>query len=184
MAVHPHTRGENGCSAHICAHRNRYIPTRVGKTPPVIVSQIIVTVHPHTRGENTSITSFKNASTGTSPHAWGKRNAKECGLYHCRYIPTRVGKTHGFFVGHLRHLGTSPHAWGKLAVICLSIAFSSVHPHTRGENGDQSLDGFALRWYIPTRVGKTTIPIISIANNAGTSPHAWGKRVPTLLTVS
>ncbi len=174
--VHPHTRGENDSDStyeaavygssphawgkHIPLHVKdgvfRFIPTRVGKTLIHGPLQNQVAVHPHTRGENVYPSALTLASSGSSPHAWGKLFQTTALLNHTRFIPTRVGKTTRGHRGsrgtavhpHTRgenccmaaysktYGGSSPHAWGKPSPSCIPPPPSPVHPHTRGENAD------------------------------------------------
>ena len=176
--------------------RKRNIPTCVGKTSLVAHATSVVTEHPHMRGENTSSVPSTPERSGTSPHAWGKHQDEANKLSIDRNIPTCVGKTMRslvimIFIPEHPHMrgenlsgegdatpcaGTSPHAWGKhLAAVNQTIfprniptcvgktnrrrqrcRESTEHPHMRGEN-----------------VSRPSRPRTA----AGTSPHAWGKRV-------
>ena len=109
----PHAWGKLLSSGRFCRNQ-RYIPTRVGKTRFIVVSDVLGVRYIPTRVGKTPINQpFTLSIFGTSPHAWGKRHpAAEIRCLQ-RYIPTRVGKT-----------GGSP--WPSL--------FHPVHPHTRGEN--------------------------------------------------
>ena len=90
---HPHMRGENrtsgvvhvspaGTSPHAWGKlrllskafpRARNIPTCVGKTSRQYFRCRRFSEHPHMRGENSKVEQTTGRSTGTSPHAWGKR---------------------------------------------------------------------------------------------------------------
>ena len=138
LTIHPHTRGENDYFATNLFCALWYIPTRVGKTKIRRNPQTSYAVHPHTRGENAFKCYPSHPFPGTSPHAWGKRPVIAPRLPPCRYIPTRVGKTH-----------PAPAHGGALP----------VHPHTRGENQDLQHRPQDVTRYIPTRVGKTAAHI-------------------------
>jgi len=134
--VHPHMRGENalprnekeralGTPPHAWGKRDirprvffrvRYTPTCVGKTCYATDELLADAVHPHMRGENTSAAGAGSASSGTPPHAWGKRLAASAGAEMNRYTPTCVGKT---------------------LIIAASTLKRKVHPHMRGENVPQ-----------------------------------------------
>ena len=211
---HPHGRGENasanadssipigtsprawGKRRHIAfwLARQRNIPTGVGKTMAAMPAWRISSEHPHGRGENTGRPGKRRAITGTSPRAWGKRDAPDGLADKVRNIPTGVGKTwlaSPFVLNHPEHphgrgenairrgdavedLGTSPRAWGKRG--------ASASTRCRPRN-------------IPTGVGKTAGTPRASSKTAehphgrgenwliclhfflvfGTSPRAWGK---------
>ena len=132
--VHPHMRGEYstpllpriwalGSSPHAWGilqlagrHRNlhRFIPTCVGNTVAVSPIAALTTVHPHMRGEYPAIDRPGRLWFGSSPHAWGIRDA----LRHLhalqRFIPTCVGNTRTRHLMDVPQVGSSPHAWGIL----------------------------------------------------------------------
>ena len=113
--------------------QKRFTPTRVGKISRCSCNSRYITVHPHTRGENSSSIMPTPTANGSPPHAWGKCNTALRCFMSSRFTPTRVGKI--------------------ISPVRMPVA-SSVHPHTRGENG--TLD----RWP---------------AAPSGSPPHAWGK---------
>ena len=173
MAVHPHSRGENGdarrpkpqgCGSSPLARgkseqgwrgalTRRFIPTRAGKMQPYPAQPPRLGVHPHSRGENSTWRSRTGRQRGSSPLARGKWAGVASGLGAMGFIPTRAGKISSF---------------------CQARSDTKVHPHSRGENscvdsfGDQ-LAGSSplargkcpsqaahhrLRRFIPTRAGK------------------------------
>ena len=132
-AVHPHARGEHmvqtpdgwkpvGSSPRAwgthqyqechCDHR-RFIPTRVGNTPPRRSARADRPVHPHARGEHMVQTPDGWKPVGSSPRAWGTLHTCRRDLTPVRFIPTRVGNTPRRIL-----------SWIKRA----------VHPHARGEH--------------------------------------------------
>ncbi len=137
------------------------------------------TVHPHVRGEHLTSGTSSIPTFGSSPRAWGTREA--CGK--CRntlwFIPTCVGNTgESFFL-----TGLTP-----------------VHPHVRGEHvnyidGEPQICGSSPRaWgtqarrrtgnedgrFIPTCVGNT--PAWIRANNrAAVHPHVRGEHCETII---
>ena len=151
-AVHPHTRGEHvkyeprnwekgGSSPHPWGTRIggtfgcqgvRFIPTPVGNTMPHLRLSFTGAVHPHTRGEHLTLTTAEHRRNGSSPHPWGTLLGFTQPKMHMRFIPTPVGNT---------------------AAIACPAAGVSVHPHTRGEHGGDSLSG---------------------RRSLGSSPHPWG----------
>ena len=155
LSDHPHTRGENawlqpsasllsGPSPHAwgepksntrVAHRRRTIPTRVGRTRWWALDSTAFPDHPHTRGENHGPDLNCHVETGPSPHAWGERAITGGFALAVRTIPTRVGRTRA-----------SP----------LPKSSRADHPHTRGENFQESS---------------------SADRKTGPSPHAWGERL-------
>ena len=178
-----------------CVRRN--IPTGVRKTVSQRGEGYLVAEHPHGRGENHGVEALEQPLVGTSPRAWGKRWSSNVRC-RCRgNIPTGVGKTmrcprskkhwpeHPHGRGeNMRRLakyavwsGTSPRAWGKrrnqhrraprIRNIPTGVGktgmdrhfttFASEHPHGRGENPEVQ-------------------HVVRDVN--GTSPRAWGKRMP------
>ncbi len=173
LSVHPHMRGEHSktwspiftfigssphawgtCPAPDVQHLSgRFIPTCVGNISSVMPS-----------GFN---------KFGSSPHAWGTlKNAARLPFV-CWFIPTCVG---------------------NILLSFSKTSFNSVHPHMRGEHflrGDTNCH--AIR-FIPTCVGNISwiafraracavhphmrgehvLVLSQIANDVGSSPHAWG----------
>ena len=76
----------------------------------------ICSVHPHVHGERLSYSSEYAAPTGSSPRAWGTRDAYTEFSPHYRFIPTCMGNAVGW--------PWSGSGW-------------PVHPHVHGERGDE-----------------------------------------------
>ena len=72
---------------------DRYTPTCVGKTPPLVGILDHATVHPHVCGENEKNAAFERVLIGTPPRVWGKRYLVFVVFLRFRYTPTCVGKT-------------------------------------------------------------------------------------------
>ena len=98
---------------------------------PTAVSQLF-TVHPHMRGEYASAQIALSLIRGSPPHAWGIHSKTWRKTNHTRFTPTCVGNT---------------------LILALSVLFSTVHPHMRGE------------YLYYNRKQKTF---------NGSPPHAWG----------
>ena len=150
--VHPHTRGEQalacnsdfrsvGSSPHtwgtdtinnINTRADRFIPTHVGNRDTRTTLPENPTVHPHTRGEQDSCCQTDHQCDGSSPHTWGTGSPHSSRPRQLRFIPTHVGNSK------------------KLAAETIAL---SVHPHTRGEQGDTAA---------------------SVLSTCGSSPHTWG----------
>ena len=131
-SVHPHMRGEYqavrpcvvdnvGSSPHAWGIRpdgpspdsqRRFIPTCVGNTAAGSLQMRHGAVHPHMRGEYPARACSRRQHGGSSPHAWGIRDAFRHLHALQRFIPTCVGNT---------------------AMRSPSAAAGSVHPHMRGE---------------------------------------------------
>ena len=75
--------------------RLRFIPTRVGNTMLHIFAHFINAVHPHARGEHIMRGFNLSSKAGSSPRAWGTLLPLGRRLIVVRFIPTRVGNTHG-----------------------------------------------------------------------------------------
>ena len=155
FSVHPHARGEHfarqfrrprhhGSSPRawgtlmpdaLFADTRRFIPTRVGNTPPTHQQKPPASVHPHARGEHAHATPLAERKFGSSPRAWGTHFERALVRPGKRFIPTRVGNTdvgitvegpqtvhphargeHNFrCYGMLLFNGSSPRAWGTLS---------------------------------------------------------------------
>ncbi len=152
QSVHPHTRGDivgrratnkpsSGSPPHAWGHwlrgqerfkRLRFTPTRVGTFPTRPASSATGPVHPHTRGDIWAPPSGYLFLVGSPPHAWGHFHYVELEQSCIRFTPTRVG---------------------TLSRASFTVAFSPVHPHTRGD-----IDA----------------PGREALKRSGSPPHAWG----------
>ncbi len=110
-----------------------FTPTRVGKAGSARSPQRREPVHPHPRGESVADRAIAAEEIGSPPPAWGKlmgvNDTESTG-----FTPTRVGKA------------TST---------ARSTAWTTVHPHPRGESPK-------------TRRASSSV--------IGSPPPAWGKR--------
>ncbi len=156
----------------------RFIPTCVGNTSRSTPWGSRRSVHPHVRGEHTGSRSAVNSPPGSSPRAWGTRQAPNIQHPKRRFIPTCVGNT------------ASPP---------LPAPAAPVHPHVRGEHDIQSGRLTRSRRFIPTCVGNTRAPwvrgsltsvhphvrgehfyfVLLWVASRGSSPRAWGTRLPS-----
>ncbi len=178
----------------------RFIPTRMGNTVCRIGVEPVYAVHPHTHGEHNIIEEKFLSEIGSSPHAWGTQGSGEPGLDDQRFIPTRMGNTHGkpdsegertvhphthgehkeLRVDECCWFGSSPHAWGTLPICGVSIARGRFIP-TRMGNTQDALPLSVEEAVHPHTHGehrtRGSIPIAA----SGSSPHAWGtqRRSPT-----
>ena len=152
LRVHPHIRGAYVPNAAISAasfgssphtwgipvvvapgiHKDRFIPTYVGHTLPLLPGSTPPSVHPHIRGAYRFDTGNTAQSPGSSPHTWGIHSIWQITAGPIWFIPTYVGHTHGpgqpfrprlvhphirgayirLFRGKLIFNGSSPHTWG------------------------------------------------------------------------
>ena len=110
----------------------RFIPTHVGLLSWYAVYIVVMTVHPHTCGVTFFDAPPHITQFGSSPHMWGYLIGTAFHLHTARFIPTHVG---------------------LLYLYAESVPTSTVHPHTCGVTGDQS-----VFWNI----------------SVGSSPHMWG----------
>ncbi len=69
--VHPHACGEHIAAVVQVLFDLRFIPTRVGNTPPRPAPPMRVTVHPHACGEHANSIDGDQESIGSSPRVWG-----------------------------------------------------------------------------------------------------------------
>ncbi len=151
-SVHPHRRGERRSGIRRYTRRSgsspqawgtpqqtgrpvrtpRFIPTGVGNASRDRSSSMPPPVHPHRRGERRQGVPVWGKTVGSSPQAWGTLYTQPVCRLMARFIPTGVGNAHRF---------RSVPGGG------------TVHPHRRGERGE---DGDAA------------------LAGGGSSPQAWG----------
>ncbi len=134
--------------------RERFTPTRVGKTWFPGRYPSARAVHPHACGEDASRSSLISSGVGSPPRVWGRPDVHPLHADFTRFTPTRVGKT-GLPEGFL--------------------ADAPVHPHACGE--DAKADHLLARHlrFTPTRVGKTGVRTSVQAHTAGSPPRVWGR---------
>ena len=174
-AVHPHMRGEDSVSRYrisanggspphawgrqllvvVRVEDRRFTPTCVGKTWRRHCAIHVSAVHPHMRGEDATVAPSANSSSGSPPHAWGRRDILQDCLAQHRFTPTCVGKTCAYDQVIGSSCGSPPHAWGRRGPVwwgqmmrrftptCVGktrggrdrVRVDPVHPHMRGEDG-------------------------------------------------
>ena len=151
--VHPHVRGDDLLGARDLARVRgspprawgrplpsgaryfvvRFTPTCVGTTLLRRPKPWLRPVHPHVRGDDFSVYASASAVSGSPPRAWGRR--------------IRRGPSHFL-------IGSPPRAWGRRVSMPRASASSTVHPHVRGDDGQEvTVDGGA----------------------GGSPPRAWGR---------
>ena len=111
------------------------------------------TVHPHARGEQSRLPPKHPASIGSSPRTWGTGGQGITPLLPVRFIPTHVGNRLAW-----------PHP----------SSTAPVHPHARGEQGDdrrQPADQCAVH---PHARGEQVSWTLKEVDCAGSSPRTWG----------
>ncbi len=126
----------NGSPSHISTKIQLFILDyldRAQKTEGARFGQSAHADHPHGRGENMKSGKQSGRCTGPSPRAWGKLIKRAKLSDTTRTIPTGVGKTLGKEINQ---------------------AYTSDHPHGRGENRTRG---------------------ITLTTHGGPSPRAWGK---------
>ena len=153
-------------------------------------------VHPHLRGAYFLFVLIESKVSGSSPHTWGIRRARQAYIDQRRFIPTYVGHTRcakrrwpgGPVHPHIRGAYISPrHSAERL---------SGSSPHTWGIRRYDAPDQQARR-FIPTYVGHTCATSRNLRNTSvhphirgayegftllncvdfGSSPHTWGIRM-------
>ena len=211
--VHPHTRGDSpsascpsatstGSSPHAWGfqpladdrrHGGRFIPTRVGNPWAEGYPAPPLPVHPHTRGESMVKAVAPMVSVGSSPHAWGFRQAGGVHRARRRSIPTRVGiptrraspntafAVHPHTRGDSRSwrvcssscCGPSPHAWGFLRSAAVTISACRSIPTRVGIPSRLPSPSCSPPVHPHTRGDSNLNGKIDMRHN-GPSPHAWG----------
>ncbi len=122
--------GQVGDAVHVRLARST--PTCVGRTPGRLLALGSGAEHPHVRGEDRSNRSMNAARAGAPPRAWGGRQGRAPAHRRRRSTPTCVGRT-----SRRSHPPTA----------------NAEHPHVRGEDALQDLNG---------------------GRAAGAPPRAWG----------
>ncbi len=152
------------------------------------------TDHPHACGENPPLKQCPQHGHGPSPRVWGEQNGSWRTDFHCRTIPTRVGRT-ASRVPASRCLSDHPHACGEnFAVELGSNPRSGPSPRVWGERVDATAR-WGVQRTIPTRVGRTerhehfpdpradhphacgenSTGLTSSTGSTGPSPRVWGE---------
>ncbi len=141
-----------------CVHlRTRFIPTHVGNAREHAADAGRRAVHPHARGERCRRPGGRVMFAGSSPRTWGTRIGSRGMAVKRRFIPTHVGNAHAGWLMPRVDYGSSPRTWGTLfqsqfgSLHCRFIpthvgnaamrrrpsTSRAVHPHARGERGDE-----------------------------------------------
>ena len=139
--------------------RERFTPTRVGKTREGKAPGFPPAVHPHAGGENV--------------------NAVGVSIATIRFTPTRVGKTQ-WAVSEHHVFGSPPRGWGKLSLLFFGLLFGRFTPTRVGKTftGRQPLGSHR---FTPTRVGKTR-QVVLLSRSLSVHPHAGGENLWRLWT--
>ncbi len=154
-------------------HRDRTIPTRVGRTSPDGLHLSPKTDHPHACGENVRYFFCCGWNSGPSPRVWGELR-RLSGSFEClRTIPTRVGRTkwqNNSFGNDADH----PHACGENSTTrCEPNSPNGPSPRVWGELWSALQCGQCHRT-IPTRVGRTRSRQW-LTQQLSDHPHACGE---------
>ena len=134
--------------------RRRFIPARVGNTPPVSPSTKRHTVHPRSRGEHERPLFLRRSQTGSSPLARGTQHLVRVLPRPFRFIPARAGNT-----GYSAPMPIRPPVHPRSRGEHLLAHPGLVHGHgssplARG-TPDAREDGAAHDRFIPARAGNT-----------------------------
>ena len=100
-------------------HLHRFIPTLVGNSKSLYISEFSPAVHPHACGELPEFLEAAVTVTGSSPRLWGTHKDFFFQPSFHRFIPTLVGNSiehQAMFYKHPVH----PHACGELLVLSQS----------------------------------------------------------------
>ena len=110
-------------------------------------------VHPHLRGAYFLFVLIESKVSGSSPHTWGIRRARQAYIDQRRFIPT--------YVGHTR---CAKRRWPG----------GPVHPHIRGAYISPRHSAERLSGSSPHTWGIRMRPVGSVPAPPGSSPHTWG----------
>ena len=173
--VHPHAGGENfgrGSARPACGgspprgwgklfgelgqiSRDRFTPTRVGKTFRPIVRRASTAVHPHAGGENALVAASLVADFGSPPRGWGKRVVVLAFRRATPVHPHAGGENGPSLMCAEAMYGSPPRGWGKHFSADVAALAIPVHPHAGGENAHRRRRWVDRDRFTPTRVGKT-----------------------------
>ena len=193
VPVHPHIRGayktwvsmlmqSPGSSPHTwgihystgCYNfQQRFIPTYVGHTAPILPLSGCGAVHPHIRGAYVDREPGLPYRGGSSPHTWGILSGRIRPNRADRFIPTYVGHTRNWIVW-APPVTVHPHIRG--AYSWKPMKATRPHgssPHTWGIQNGVPVYGRTDR-FIPTYVGHTEEEDLDNILDYGSSPHTWG----------
>ena len=112
----------------------RFTPTCVGTTHRARDRRRAHSVHPHVRGDDARSERHERPMIGSPPRAWGRPDLERLQKRGDRFTPTCVGTT---------------------TTIASSRAWTSVHPHVRGDD---------------------VVIAVPIEPQSGSPPRAWGRR--------
>ncbi len=153
----------------------RFTPTGVGTAASLGTTTTPTAVHPHRRGDGLAVMRSCRQVYGSPPQAWGRLKVQAHRRGDGRFTPTGVGTAMRPGTSASFPSGSPPQAWGRQRAHARDrrrvrftptgvgtagtsrtwISRSSVHPHRRGDGGQQEEP--------PTRP-------------AGSPPQAWGRR--------
>ncbi len=175
----------------------RFIPTCMGNSPSCGRRNPLTTVHPHVHGELRASSNWEYYITGSSPRAWGTPCCSENVYSEHRFIPTCMGNSssvrpywasssvhphvHGelgrYVRGRLYFFGSSPRAWGTLSTSATSPVDCRFIPTCMGNSGTVIIIYMLIAVH-PHVHGELIITDIRIGQSCGSSPRAWGTRIP------
>ncbi len=133
-SVHPHVRGDDMTQYTNHTQRTGSPPRAWGRLRTAPPGRCPWPVHPHVRGDDCLRVEKSHAPPGSPPRAWGRRRVDRRGQERRRFTPTCVGTTR--------------------ASACASAPWP-VHPHVRGDDGNQMQPAITL---------------------TGSPPRAWGRQ--------
>ena len=178
ISVHPRTRGDDGNMSGAATSQagsppharggrrwpaapqmsRRFTPARAGTTVRHGLGSAVPPVHPRTRGDDAPFASGNERSHGSPPHARGRPGLFARDGVRRRFTPARAGTT---------------------CTIGIACAFATVHPRTRGDDCDHTLEAADLFRFTPARAGTTSVRA-SEASSASVHPRTRGYDAATL----
>jgi len=155
-----------------------FIPTHVGNSFFIYISEKVLLVHPHACGELGVICRYPVVVAGSSPRMWGTLTRPRFGYNLRWFIPTHVGNS-GVSLTEPGASLVHPHACGELFLMVYSVkeAYGSSPRMWGTLFGSSSFQTYI--WFIPTHVGNSWFSAI-IPHEDLVHPHACGELLSDL----
>ncbi len=152
--VHPHVRGDGVERLGAVVPGLRFTPTCVGTAMSPRTNEARVNGSPPRAWGRLTQTDTADGSDAVHPHVRGDGAASaEHGARVVRFTPTCVGTAWQVALNHFNMVGSPPRAWGRLRASGWINSSRAVHPHVRGDGGDNNAVVVHVGRFTPTCVG-------------------------------